>query len=115
MAVLRMPMARAAMVGPVVLGLRRMVLSNCSSHLRTTLSLARGLPQVSMDQAGPFAALAAGGFVAAAAVAATRVATSTRVAASLCFTRFSLSRRARPRRPRSHAARALGAGNPLLR
>ena len=87
-----MPIARAATVGPVVFGLRRMVLSNCSFHLRMTLSLARGVPQVSMGQAGPLAAFAAGALlVTAAAVAATRVATVTRVAASLCFTRFSLS------------------------
>src|SRR6266516_1295626 len=92
MAVLRMPMARAAMVGPVVFGLRRMVLSNCSFHLRMTLSVARGVPQVSMGQAGPLAAFAAGALlVTAAAVAATRVATTIRVAASLFFTRVSLS------------------------
>ena len=44
MAVLRMPMALAVTVGPVVFGLRRMVLSSCSFHLRTTLSVARGVP-----------------------------------------------------------------------
>jgi hypothetical protein len=45
-----------------------------------------------MGQAGPLAAFAGGALlVTAAAVAATRVATVTRVAASLCFTRFSLS------------------------
>src|SRR5690242_2698292 len=44
-----------------------------------------------MDQAGPFAAFAAGAMPVTAAVAATRVMMTTRGAASLCFTRFSLS------------------------
>src|SRR2546421_12109195 len=92
MAVLRMPMALAAIVGPVGFGFRRVVLSNCSFHFKPTLSVARGVPKVSMGQAGPFAACAAGAvLVTAAAVAATRVTTTTRGAASLCFTRVSLS------------------------
>jgi len=44
-----------------------------------------------MGQAGPLAAFAAGALLVTAAAVAARVATTTRVAASLCFTRFSLS------------------------
>jgi hypothetical protein len=85
-------MARAVTVGPVVLGFRRIVLSSCSSHLRMTLSLDLAVPQVSMGQAGPFAAFAEGAVsVTAVRVAATRAATTSTVVASFCFTRFSLS------------------------
>src|SRR5829696_5835152 len=63
-----------------------MVLSSCSSHLSTTLSPARGAPQVSTGQAGPPAAPAGGlSTVTVTAVAASSAVTTTVDLTSLCL------------------------------
>jgi hypothetical protein len=68
-----------------------------------------------MGQAGPFAALAAGAMPVTAAIAATRAMTTTRVATSLCFTRFSLSAARRTSTATAACRSDLRLGFPLLR
>jgi hypothetical protein len=67
-----------------------------------------------MGQAGPFAAFAAGAMPVTAAVAAIRAMTTTRVAASLCFTRFSLSAARRTSTATIACRSGLTLGFPLL-
>ena len=87
-------MDRAETVGPVPLGFARIDSSSRSFHLRMALSVASLGPNPTMGQLppGPFAASAGRAVVATPVrVATTRAATSSRVVASLCFTRSSLS------------------------